>query len=115
MHAGTVSLTALMHPYCATPFFWVRLDPEHYGNGLWPEESGGRAHLERIVAYCDAHEKDLGTWDHRSPYPELEELLRPERERQLSFAIGAIGKVVSLLWPDPRAERGASSSSVPGQ
>ena len=107
LEAGLTRLTHVIHTFSATHLFWKHVRD-------WPEESGGQAVLEKIVARSQAiHEptfqhaaEDLEALAQTYPYiwvhflgsdPVLHELLAPERRRQYGEMRKAIDRVCKVI------------------
>ncbi len=90
----TTILTAAIHPLTARTWVWKLFSARSdLGTWTWPAESGGRERLDRILAICNERERDT---DEVSP--ELVELLRDERERQIRGMVNAMERLKALLW-----------------
>lgn len=92
LRAGQIELTRLIHPYSSQPQLWKDCLGSTGGEGLqWPEESGGRSTLERIVKIAQYPSDDAKM--------ELERVLEPERRRQKQLMRLAIERVLDLIYP----------------
>jgi hypothetical protein len=113
VEAGVVCLNAAIHPLCASNDWWDRCGCESPLN--WPEESGGKAALEKIFARCEVMRQPGFK---RQPFQLDEELFKqdpvlaghlagndlvlrglftPERKRQHAEIIKAINRVCDLI------------------
>jgi hypothetical protein len=113
IEAGVVYLNAAIHPLCASHDWWDRRGRESPLN--WPEESGGRAALEKIFARCETMRQPGFK---RQPFKldeelfkqdrvlavylagndlVLQELFTPERKRQHEETIKAINRVCDFV------------------
>jgi hypothetical protein len=107
--AGLTQLTAAIHPHSAFNPLWFRHMPKDSRQIDWPEESGGRLALEKLIERADTIER-------RWPAPMetvrinlpmsgvlktvdavLNELLSPERTRQYGEMMKAIDRVCELI------------------
>lgn len=113
IEAGVVYLNAAIHPVCASNGWWDRCGRE--GPLNWPEESGGKAALEKIFTHCEMMRQPGFK---RQPFQldeelfkqdpilamhlagndlVLRELFTPERKRQHEEIIKAINRVCDLV------------------
>jgi hypothetical protein len=113
IEAGVVYLNAAIHPLCASNDWWDRRGRESPLN--WPEESGGKAALEKIFARCVMMrqpgferrpfqlDEELFKQDFALAVElagndlVLRELFTPERKRQHEEIIKAINRVCDLV------------------
>jgi hypothetical protein len=106
IRAGTVRLTAAVHPTSAACPWWDLRAPQDADEIDWPEESGGLEVLRKIFARCrEVRETRSGTglveFDGELGLhlvdPVLHALLSPERERQQRTIAQAVHRVYVLL------------------
>ncbi len=110
LEAGLTRLTHVIHTFSATHLFWKHVRD-------WPEESGGQAVLEKIVARSQAireptFQRPVYTFEDQealaqaNPYiwghfltadPVLNDLLAPERRRQYGEMMKAIDRVCKVI------------------
>lgn len=115
--AGSVRLTAVIHNWSAACEHWgfLAADAEEL---TWPEESGGRDVLQKIIARASRISQDSLSFEERERInrmrvdealiledpellhvdPELYELLAPEQRRQRSEMIQAMQCVCDLIY-----------------
>ena len=106
--AGRAVLTGIIHPrFAEMPWWtwripaqrspwWAKLIPHGRRVSYWPAESGGRRTHNRIlqrIAYL-RHQPESQQW---SSDPVLNELMMPERSRQLTDMLDAIDRVCMLI------------------
>lgn len=110
--AGSVALTAFIHPLSARVPWWDKLAELHPERVNWPKESGGKKALARIFARCRemrAHPESLlpdgpdsvelgGMRDTYSVDRVLQGLTAPERERQRREMLAAMQRVCRLIY-----------------
>jgi len=97
---GSVNVTAVIHDNSRQPWLWERrlgLDdrsPWMFEDAMtWPEETGGMAVVEEILArLLRARQEDDGC-------PDIDELIAPERQRQRERMRGAIVRMIGHLAP----------------
>lgn len=111
--AGATRLTGAIHLLSAANI-WVWDEDRRPARIDWPEESGGSATLDRIFERCREIRKSGYDWGQMrkrwppKPYPSadghaplvdqvLEELLAPERKRQLTEIASAIERVCRVI------------------
>ena len=110
LESGLTQLTHVIHTQSATDLFWEDVKD-------WPEESGGQAVLEKIVARSQAIREptfqgpvytfeDQEALAQANPYiwvhflstdPVLNEVLAPERRRQYGKMMRAIDRVCKVI------------------
>jgi len=107
--AGLTRLTAVIHPHSAFNPLWLRYVPGDFRQIDWPEESGGRLALEKIIERADTvarkgwpamdivHINLPGTGRSKAVDAILNELLSPERTRQYREMMKAIDRVCDLI------------------
>ena len=103
IEAGAVELTAAIHEFSQIPGVsgyherhWMERGWS-LADARWPEQSGGRPVLDRIIARCVAAEAE-GQSTLRCD-AELTRLLEPERQRQLMEIRQAADRVCALMRP----------------
>jgi hypothetical protein len=111
--AGATRLTGAMHLVSAASF-WLWDEDRRPAQIDWPEESGGRAVLDKIFERCREIRKSGHEWPemrriwppqrypsaaHHAPFVDrvLAELLAPERSRQQAEIIKAIDRFCELI------------------
>jgi hypothetical protein len=111
LEAGAARVSGLIHTIGANSDFWA-----HYLLGddelpFWPEESGGRATMEKMRQRCEELHANRALKQRKlaSDHPKRSEmdlsmidypfylLVEPERERQLGGMADAIHRLVALL------------------
>ena len=92
--AGAVDLTAVVHPATSISTKWGRVLKKPKQDLVWPEESGGLAILEQVLACCKMTHQ--GIIDVQLSADLLHKLLAPERARQYQGMIKAIQRVCAL-------------------
>jgi hypothetical protein len=108
--AGLTQLTAAIHLHSAFNPLWFRHMPKDSRQIDWPEESGGRLALEKLIERADTIERKgwpgpMDTVDINLPMSGvlktvdavLNELLSPERTRQYGEMMKAIDRVCELI------------------
>jgi hypothetical protein len=107
VEAGLTHLTGVIHSVSAQSYDWdYRITPEK-GRIDWPEESGGRHTIDKIILRCDVMRRTNPKWTHVelkaapgrifSVDPELYEILTPERLRQCGEMIKAMDRVCAVI------------------
>ncbi len=116
--AGSVRLTAVIHNYSAYCEHWDLLAEVDAQYLTWPEESGGRDVLQKIIARAGAMRQDLLPVEERARInriridkavileepdllyvdPELYQLLAPEKTRQRFEMVKAMQRVCDLIY-----------------
>jgi hypothetical protein len=105
--AGLTQLTGVIHSVSAQSYnLDYRIIPEK-GRIDWPEESGGRHTINKIILRCDVMRRTNPDWTHVelkaapgrifSVDPELYEILTPERLRQSGEMIKAMDRVCAVI------------------
>jgi hypothetical protein len=120
--AGTAMLTGVIHTLSAANI-WVWEENRWRGPVDWPQESGGRATLEKILDRCrelrapgvEVQSKQRSKWPYRRyPSPDIHidladevllELLAPEQQRQRTEMIRAIDRVCEIIVRHRESER----------
>ena len=107
--AGVTRLTAVIHTNSAFNPLWLRYVPEDSRQIDWPEESGGRLALEKLIERADAIERKGGpametvrinlpmSGGLKTVDAVLNEFLSPERTRQYGEMMKAIDRVCKLI------------------
>ncbi len=103
--AGLAQLTAVIHLHSAFNPLWFQHMPKDSRQIDWPEESGGRLALEKLIERADTIERK--GWPAMEPVrisgglktvdAVLNELLSPERTRQYGEMMKAIDRVCELI------------------
>ena len=108
--AGAVEVTAIIHDLTPQTWTWDILIKEHkraeetgdrseIENDRWPEETGGEATLKKILALMVRENK---VWREEPGYGkfdvEVEEALRPEKERLQKNMADAINRMLTLVY-----------------
>jgi hypothetical protein len=107
VEAGLTHLTGVIHSVSAQSYdLDYRITPEK-GRIDWPEESGGRHTIDKIILRCDVMRRTNPKWTHVelkaapgrifSVDPELYEILTPERLRQCGEMIKAMDRVCAVI------------------
>jgi hypothetical protein len=108
IEAGVTRLTAVIHTNSAFNPLWLKYGPKDSQEIEWPEESGGRLALEKILSRSEKVLLDPRAMDPLSirlpalgkggPVDTiLYELLTPERTRQYGEMMRAIDRVCELI------------------
>ena len=105
IEAGSVQLSSVIHGLSA---FYSHWDESRSTESLtWPAESGGRETVQRIIERCQAMRHETFEQSQKSRIliegegfvdARLFELLRTERERQLTEMIKAMQRVCELVY-----------------
>ena len=107
--AGVTRLTAVIHTNSAFNPLWLRYVPEDSRQIDWPEESGGRLALEKLIERADTIERKGGpametvrinlpmSGGLKTVDAVLNEFLSPERTRQYGEMMKAIDRVCELI------------------
>lgn len=99
VEAGMAPISGLVHR-ASCHAAWVLRYKRQIGLETWPEESGGRAALERIIHYAKWRRRQLQRSRERPGWgedPTLARLLDPERRRQRMGMVAAMRRVVALV------------------
>ena len=96
LDAGAVELTAVIHTRGLTCPYLLHAQS-------WPDESGGRDTLRKIIARC-RELQDPALRHLRFADSVLDDLIRPERERQRTEIIKAIDRVCDIIEQKRAAE-----------
>jgi hypothetical protein len=107
VEAGLTHLTGVIHSVSAQSYdLDYRITPEK-GRIDWPEESGDRHTIDKIILRCDVMRRTNPKWTHVelkaapgrifSVDPELYEILTPERLRQCGEMIKAMDRVCAVI------------------
>jgi len=114
--AGTVRLTAAIHPHSAGLPWWDEVAPGRTDDLNWPDESGGMQALQRIFERCRELRAEIsadprllletveppGKLVSELLDPILHSLLTPERERQQRAMVEAMGRSIALIYGPQR-------------
>lgn len=107
---GTVTFTAVIHALADAPHIWSWSERPLLTRS-WPEESGGRATLERLAEIVEQAKLDQDgsfkaswavqtePWEGKLRHRfDLHEIVGPERDRQKHRAVRAIGAMLDQLF-----------------
>ncbi|MBI1789538.1 MAG: hypothetical protein HYR60_18540 [Acidobacteria bacterium] len=101
LEAGRADITGVVHSQAASVWFWERVFSTARSDPRWPEETGGaetiariRERQGRVLASPEAEGQNLSAAD-----PEIEALVRPERERMQMEMIAAMKRMRELVYP----------------
>jgi hypothetical protein len=108
LEAGVTQLTAVIHTHSAFNPLWLRHGPKDPQEIDWPQESGGRLALEKILSRSEKVLRDPRAMEPlRINLPAtgrlssvdtiLYELLTPERNRQYGEMMKAMDRVCELI------------------
>lgn len=110
LEAGMVRLTGVIHPLTDEVYYW-QFWRDRLLEMSWPDESGGRAALERLREVVQRSMQDRESrgatevesrafWRARDA-EDVREIIAPERERQRREAVSAIGRMLDLVYRPP--------------
>jgi hypothetical protein len=107
--AGSVEVTGVMHQIASSHWLWERLfaGESRHGpakEGAWPGRSGGAATLEELVAIATNPKRPYGQDE------DIQTLIDPERQAQLSDLRAAARRVVDLCFGPPVGHLGVGAS-----
>ncbi len=124
LRAGSARLTAVIHTWSAACDHWEVLAGIDAKYLFWPEESGGREVLQKIIERARVIGQEWLPFEERkrinrmridaaliseepellSVDPELYELMAPEKRRQRAEMVKAMQRVCDLIYSWPRRE-----------
>ena len=90
-HAGKAILSGVIHPDSSTVGYWQDQLKETRSSFSWPKDTGGQDTVNSILQICKTEtSENLDT--------ELDEVLKPERQRQVETMAKAIERMIAVIY-----------------